>query len=269
MTKVKKQSIPQILSYLAIAFGWTWGCWIVAWLLAGDSLNTGATVFDIPKIFTQDNLWPQLLFMIGVFGPLVGYLALGQYRPLLGENTSKLWIYAIAIPLLSVAPAILLSMFTTNYADNLSVAFAISAIATYFVSNLITSGTEEFGWRGYLYSALRSRGNNFWNTAWKGGLLWAIWHFPLMLILYWSLGWAMLPTLIGFTASIVAMNYITNALYDKSGSIFLAMILHALNNTASFALILLFPTTPLTIIPAVMAWVFVGILEKRFNLKNY
>ena len=87
-----------------------------------------------------------------------------------------------------------------------------------------------------------------------------------MLILYWQLGFLMIPTLAGFTASIIAMAWITALIYEQSNSIALAALLHALNNTANFALVLLFPTTPFTIVTAAMAWAVVALLEKRYRV---
>ncbi len=87
-----------------------------------------------------------------------------------------------------------------------------------------------------------------------------------MLILYWQLGVVMILTIVGFTASIVAMAWITGLVYERSNSIALAALLHALNNTASFALVLLFPTTPFTIVTAAMAWAIVAVLEKRYGV---
>lgn len=75
----------------------------------------------------------------------------------------------------------------------------------------------------------------------------------------------LVPSLIGFTASIVAMNYITNFIFERSGSILLVMVLHALNNTVSFTLISLYPETPFTIVSSLMAWAVVGYLEKTWT----
>lgn len=87
-----------------------------------------------------------------------------------------------------------------------------------------------------------------------------------MLILYWQLGFVMILTIAGFTASIIAMAWITALVYERSNSIALAALLHALNNTATFALVLLFPTTPFTIVTAAMAWGLVAVLEKRYRV---
>lgn len=64
-------------------------------------------------------------------------------------------------------------------------------------------------------------------------------------------------------ASIVAMNYITNFLYEAMDSILAVILLHGLNNTMSFLLLLLFPGTPFTLLTCLMAWAFVWWIEKK------
>lgn len=260
---------PRVVLYVAIAYGWTWACWIGGWALAslGDhQLRPGATVFEVIGALGSAGIASQLVFTLGVFGPLIGYLTARRYRSFAGRPRGWPLLLAVIVPLISVLPAIVLSALFVPASDNLTIGAALAAIGLYALSNFLTSGTEEFGWRGFLYPALKRSQQSFWANAWKGGLLWAVWHFPLLTIMYWSLGLAMLPTIAGFTASIIAMNYITNAIYEQSDSILLSMLLHALNNTATFALVLVFPTTPFTIVVAIMAWVVVGILEKRLRI---
>lgn len=256
-----------IRKYVLIAFSWTWALWLTSLgvaLLQNKELSTSMVIFDLLawKGDVEHSLVAQVLFALGVFGPLVGYVAMKAYRPLLGKPSWLTIGLTIGVPLISLLPALILSILVVTPNSGLSISAAWLTIVAYFVSNLITSGTEEFGWRGYLYPALKKIEKDFWRVSLKGGIIWAIWHLPLMFILYWSLGLAIVGILAGFVASIVAMSYITNVVYEKSNSLILTMLLHALNNTATFALVLLFPETPFVIIVALMAWVIVAILEK-------
>lgn len=255
--------------YLTISFGWTWALWLGGWLLGQARqapINTGGTLFDLPTAAGSPAFLPRLLFDLAVFGPLLGYLAARRYRPVWGRPTPETLLIAVAVPAVSVIPAFVLTFAMGVPGSGLAAGAAAGAIAVYFVSNLLTSGTEEFGWRGYLHPELRRRERTFWGATWKGGFVWAVWHYPLMLILYWQLGFVMILTIAGFTASIIAMAWITALVYERSNSIALAALLHALNNTASFALVLLFPTTPFTIVMAAMAWAVVALLEKRYQV---
>lgn len=257
-----------IIKYLIISFGWTWGLWIMGLCVAliyNKTLATDMTVFDLLTLTDggEHNLIAQLLFALAVFGPFIGYLVMKVYRPFFFKP-SKLTIgLTIGVPLVSLLPALLLSLISSRLNSDLKTLNVWWIIITYFIANLITSGTEEFGWRGYLYPSFKNCENDFWKISLKGGIIWAIWHLPLMIMMYWSLGFVLISVVGGFIASIIAMNYITNVIYEKSKSILLTVCLHALNNTATFVLVLLFPETPFTIIIPLMAWVIVAILEKK------
>lgn len=257
--------------YLLIAFSWTWFGWITAYLMSrfnGDVLSVDSTIFSLwTDTWGSDRFLPQIIFAVAVYGPLVGFLATVGFKRLFknGEGTKQLWHYVFLIPLVSVIPSIVLSSFTSYYNPaGVSIVGILVAVLLYFLSNLVTSGTEEFGWRGVLYPEMKSSGMSFWDIAWKGGIIWALWHYPLLFIMYMPLGVIVLiPSLVGFTASIVAMNYITNFLYEEMQNIWAVVVLHALNNTMSFVVVLLFPGTPFLILSSLMAWVIVGWIEKK------
>lgn len=268
-----KSSTRETIKYLVISFSWTWFCWIFAATIASlqeIKLLTDLTIFNLFSLGEKsgNQFIVQLIFSLGVFGPAIGYIALKKYQQLLGKPSIKSICLVIIVPTLSLVPALILSAISTPYNENLSIQGAILATGLYFLSNLITSGTEEFGWRGFLYNQLKKQEKDFWKISLKGGIIWALWHLPLLIIMYWSMGILMLSVIAGFVASIIAMNYITNAVYEKSNSIVLSAILHALNNTGSFFLLLVFPETPFTVAIAIIAWVFVGLIEKYIIPKS-
>jgi membrane protease YdiL (CAAX protease family) len=257
--------------YLLIAFAWTWCFWIASYLISrsqGSHLATDYTVFSLwTDAWGSDRFLPQLLFALAVYGPFIGFLVTGGFKRLRhnADGSKHFWYYIILIPLVLVIPSVVLSLAASYYDQRVLLTTLTTALFLYFISNLITSGTEEFGWRGVLYPDMKALGMSFWDIAWKGGLIWAVWHFPVVIIMYMPLGLAVLiPSLVGFTASIVAMNYITNFLYEKTHNIWFAVILHALNNTMSFLVVLLFPGTPFTILSSLMAWVIVWWIEKKY-----
>ena len=260
-----------VVIYLAVAFLWTWICWIGAFILAdfwGFVLDTGSSIFNLFSLTKQSNvLMVQLLFALAVYGPILGYfIAGGQKQPKCKKNsTSKFWILALCIPIIMMVPALIFSLLFGKFnAEATSFWSIFISVVLYAISNFITSGTEEFGWRGFLYPYLKSTSKNFQSAAWIGGFIWALWHYPLMIMMYRSLGISvMIPYLIGFTAGIVAMSYISNYIYEKSGSLIMVMTLHALNNTMSFLMLLLFPKTPFAIISSLMSWAVVWYLDKK------
>lgn len=209
--------------FLIISFVWTWCLWIASYLISrsqGSELSTDWTLFNLwTDGWGSGRFLPQLLFALAVYGPFIGFLVTGSFKSLRvnADGSKKFWHYVIVIPVLLIIPSIVLSFITSYYDQSLILPTMAMALLLYFVSNLITSGTEEFGWRGVLYPALKERGMCFWDIAWKGGLIWAVWHFPVVIIMYLPLGPAVIiPSLVGFTASIVAMNFITNFIYENT-----------------------------------------------------
>lgn len=268
----------RILPYLLIAFVWTWTGWISGYLLGrarGFDMGADGTLFTLfSQDMPSDRFLPQLLLALAVYGPLIGFLAMGGLKGIksfrtTASNSGPFWLLAVLVPVGIVLPTSILSLAMGLFdTDGRTGGAILAAIGLYFLSNFVTSGTEEFGWRGFLYPAMKAGGASFWDIAWKGGLIWAVWHFPLMVRMYLPMGIAVLiPSLVGFCASIVAMNYIANLVYERTGSLVAAMLLHALNNTASFAVTLLFPGTPVTILIHLSIWVVVWILDKRGAVK--
>lgn len=254
---------------LAIAFLWTWLGWMGAYAFSrynGQTLSTEVTFIQLwTEIWGSKRFVQQLIFALAVYGPFVGFIMTTGFGKLKQKSAKNLWHYVVLIPVLSAVPVVVLSFGASFLEPKIATASSLTiAIISYFISNLVTSGTEEFGWRGVLYPDMKAQGMSFWDIAWKGGFIWAIWHYPLMVMMYLPLGVAVLiPSLIGFTAAIVAMNYITNFIYEKTENIWTVVVLHALNNTMSFAVILLFPKTPFTILTSIMSWVIVWWIEKK------
>lgn len=56
----------------------------------------------------------------------------------------------------------------------------ISGLIAGITVNAIAAFGEEFGWRNYLVGALREV--KFWKAALFNGIVWGIWHFPLILM---------------------------------------------------------------------------------------
>lgn len=89
---------------------------------------------------------------------------------------------------------------------------------------------EEIGWRGFLVPELAKR-HGFVVTSLISGVVWALWHYPILLLgTYHSATpvWYFLPL---FTVTVVTINFLWTWLRLKSGSIWPCVILHAAHNT--------------------------------------
>ncbi|WP_114854155.1 CPBP family intramembrane glutamic endopeptidase [Brachybacterium sp. YJGR34] len=108
----------------------------------------------------------------------------------------------------------------------LSLALAIPMIAV--MQGIFAIG-EEAGWRGWLQTELS--GFSFWPSSLLIGLLWALWHVPIVL----ALGIAP-REMVTYLGTIVAVAPLLSALREISGTAWAAVIGHALFNSARVAL---------------------------------
>lgn len=97
------------------------------------------------------------------------------------------------------------------------------------VFGLATALGEEIGWRGFLVPEL-SKTMGFTATGLISGIVWAVWHFPILIWGDYNAGtpaWYSLPC---FTIMVVELAFIFAWMRLKSGSLWTAAMLHASHN---------------------------------------
>ena len=107
--------------------------------------------------------------------------------------------------------------------------FAFTAIYT-VIRDCATVLGEEIGWRGFLVPELAKR-HGFAATAAISGLIWAVWHYPVLIFADYNSGtpiWYYLPIL---TLTIPLLNFTWSWLRLKSGSLWPCVFMHASHNT--------------------------------------
>jgi membrane protease YdiL (CAAX protease family) len=107
-----------------------------------------------------------------------------------------------------------------------------------FLANALTLGVlqsallalgEEIGWRGLLVPQM-ARATTFTRTALISGLIWGLWHVPLILFGDYNAGTPWWYSLLCFTVLIVGMNFAFTWLRLASSSIWPAVLMHASHN---------------------------------------
>ena len=106
--------------------------------------------------------------------------------------------------------------------------FVISATLGILVSSLSSLG-EEIGWRGFLVPQL-AKVTTFTKTSIISGVIWAIWHYPLILFADYNGGTPAWFGLSCFSVMIIGISFPLAWLRLKSGSVWTAVIFHASHN---------------------------------------
>ena len=113
------------------------------------------------------------------------------------------------------------------------------------VINMFAALGEEAGWRGYMMPHLKEQ-LGLLNGRLLGGVIWGVWHWPLMLLVGYEYGTNYLgaPVLGLFVWCIVcfALNTLLDWLYEKTGCIWVPSIAHgAFNAVAALFVVLTNP----------------------------
>ena len=111
--------------------------------------------------------------------------------------------------------------------------------------NMFAALGEEAGWRGYMMPHLKEQ-LGLLNGRLLGGVIWGVWHWPLMLLVGYEYGTNYLgaPVLGLFVWCIVcfALNTLLDWLYEKTGCIWVPSIAHgAFNAVAALFVVLTNP----------------------------
>ena len=111
--------------------------------------------------------------------------------------------------------------------------------------NMFFALGEEAGWRGYMMPILKER-FGLLNGRLLGGIVWGVWHWPIMLLTGYEYGTNYLGApvlgLVVWCVVCFALNTLLDHLYEKTGSIWVPAIAHgAFNAIASIAQVLTYP----------------------------
>ena len=205
-------------------------------------------IFWIPAIFVKENLGAALM-LLGLLAPAVVstvfVLASGS-SALKRDLKFKLigfykvnWLNVLLAILVFagiVAASILLSLLFGQSLNQFSFtedfSFTGVGIAGAFVSVTVAAIIEEVGWKGYCEDSIGQYMNWFWESM-IFGLLWGMWHLPLIFIKGTYQATLMVNPLfvINFFVSAIPMGFIITWVYLTSGrSILACMIYHLVIN---------------------------------------
>jgi len=113
-----------------------------------------------------------------------------------------------------------------------------AVIALYFVflatigmvRNLSTALGEEIGWRGFLVPEVFKANTSYTKTSLIVGIIWSLWHFPILIFADYNSGTPVWYGLTCFTVMVVSSSFIYTWFRLKTGSLWTGALLHASHN---------------------------------------
>ena len=240
-----------IIAYLVLCFGFTWGLWEAAFaLLPGRSgfdpvlqaaLIPGAfmpavATFIVRKWITREGFgdaglrlnlkrWPYYLAALII--PFVVLAFIVTAAPFAGFDPD--FTFQRATEVMSRAPMAVPP-------GDMLLLFAVPMAAAIVYTPALFG--EEFGWRGYLQ--LRLYPDSPLKAAVATGVIWGVWHYPLVLRGRHYTEDNILAGLVCFPILTVLLSIIFGWVRLKSGSVWAASFAHSAVNSAGSASILLF-----------------------------
>lgn len=88
---------------------------------------------------------------------------------------------------------------------------------------------EEIGWRGFLVPEM-SKTFSFTATALMSGIVWSLWHYPVLIFADYNAGTDTRYAMACFTIMVVAISFVFAWMRLKSGSLWTGALLHASHN---------------------------------------
>jgi membrane protease YdiL (CAAX protease family) len=222
-----------VASFVGLAYGFSWAAWLPVVLGTGEPVRT-------------------LSYVLGGFGPAVagavvtwldGESVRAWARQVVRWRVAPRWYLAVfCLPLLVVGLASVgMALLGTSVDLSLLPGRLSLALGSFVFVALVGGGNEEPGWRGFALPRLEARYAPVPATLLLG-VVWAFWHLPQLVAdpnAVYSFAWLVseLPGIALRVVNIVGFAFLLTWLYNGTGSVLLAVLLHAGINTANSTLV--------------------------------
>ncbi|MEV7628633.1 type II CAAX endopeptidase family protein [Actinoplanes sp. NPDC089786] len=213
--------------FLGIAFGLTWLLWVVEQVTGVQILFFAAMMSVAVATFVAARwVWRP--------SDLPRATSLVPVRPL--PRTLRWCALAAGLFLVMGALALALNHVTGVYpADlgHLDWTRGLGPALVQFVLILPLAFCEEWGWRGYLLNRLRE-GLGTWPALIVIGVIGGLWHLPFYVRPWFAMSPDARASFVPFVIFVVLFGVVLGLLRLASGSIWPAVVAHAVNNTIVF-----------------------------------
>jgi uncharacterized protein len=241
--KLKEQSVSQSKKAIAVFLLFTLLLSSVVWILTLHAENTGRIG---GRIFGYGIMWcPALATYLTC---KVLKIQISGLNWQWGKPRYQLWAYLVPVIYASITYLII---WLTGWGGFYDKAFVSSTakelgwsnlpagvfIVLFFIvegviglfGSMATALGEEIGWRGFLVPQLYNV-TSYTKTALISGIIWAVWHYPLLIWGNYNNGTPVWYGLTCFTVMVVSMSFVFAWFRLKSNSLWTGVMLHASHN---------------------------------------
>lgn len=194
-----------LVAFVALTYLLTWSLWLISFLLGG-----------------QESIAGSVAFVAGGLGPAAAAAIVlkvsGRSLKAWGRSLVKwrvpvpFWLYALGLPALILFAANLTLVMLGEPVEWSLIGERVGPYFMTFLATLFLLGAmEEPGWRGFALPRLQQRFSPMKATMILG-VVWGLWHLPL------GVANVIVPFFLAF---------LYTWLYNRTGSVLLAILLHA------------------------------------------
>lgn len=252
--RMPKITLTAILAFIVLAMGLAWLVALPLWLGRGLSEPFALPLISVMMFTPAAAVLLVLLVLRPVAkGQRLRFLGMWPLRP----ARRVIWLSVIAVfgtvvaVVLAMLIAAALGWFTADFAGLsgylaalqsatpegiplppvgvlVAAQFALIPIAAVTINAFAAFG-EELGWRGFLVPALRRYGT--WPALLISGLVWGLWHSPVILLGY-NFGRTDITGVLLMTAGCLVWGVLLGWLRLRSGSLWPAVFAHGAMNAS-------------------------------------
>lgn len=240
-----------VITFVVIAYG---GAWLVAAPLWHSGGLKNPLLLPLSLVMMATPTLAALVATLGVLKPAhpARFLGLVPLRPLRRTLGYALlgFVGLQVLGLLAVGAAWALGVTPLRVAPG-----AWSSLVTMqLIALLITVAAlgEEIGWRGFLLPALRPLGTA--PALLLSGLVWGVWHAPLVLLGY-NYGTISPLGVVMMSITTILVGVLFGWLRMRSASVYPSAFAHGALNASGGTLLAAFVPTAAGIAPSVLGWV--------------
>lgn len=234
----------RLIIYIALSFGLTF-LWYIITVPKGQSWDEMSN--EMQSFVALGMLFPMIAHVLTRLITKEGFAMTGEGSMMLGISFKNCkWVYfviAILLPWVYMEFGNLISLLicpdmydaeyykTLEIDKNMLLLLPINAIISGTIISFAAFG-EEGGWRGYMMPKLMKLTSRH-KALLIGGILWGVWHAPLTCIGHnFGTDYVGFPYLgiVKMCAFCILLGVFLTYITEKSGSVWPAAIMHAVNN---------------------------------------